>query len=53
MAAPADAAPAAEAGVFKVNAQPSMGGTWALTLDAKVPGEIEPVRGTVTVMVPK
>ncbi len=53
MGAPAKAAPTGEPGVYVVEAQPSMGGKWALTLAAKVQGETETVRGTVVVPVTK
>ena len=53
MTAPAKAAPAADPGVYVVETQPSVGGNWALSLLAKVQGEPETVRGTVTVPVPK
>jgi hypothetical protein len=51
--APAKASATGEPGVYQVEAQPSMGGKWALTLSAKVQGEAETVRGTVVVPVPK
>jgi len=53
MAAPAKTSATGEPGVYQVEAQPSMGGKWALTLSAKVQGEAETVRGTVVVPVPK
>jgi YtkA-like len=53
MAAPAKTSATAEPGIYQVEAQPSMGGKWALTLSAKVQGEAETVRGTVVVPVPK
>ena len=42
---------AGEGGVYEV--EPSMAGNWALALAAKVQGEPETVRGTVTFAVPK
>jgi hypothetical protein len=53
MTAPVKAASPAEPGVYQFEAQPSMAGNWALTLSAKVQGEMETVKGTVTVAVPK
>jgi hypothetical protein len=44
---------AGEAGVYEVQVEPSMAGNWALALAAKVQGEPETVRGTVTLAVPK
>jgi hypothetical protein len=53
MTAPVKAMPPAEAGVYQFEAAPEMAGKWGLTLAARVQGEAEPVRGTVTVAVPK
>jgi hypothetical protein len=53
MTAPVKAASASEPGVYQFEAQPSMAGNWGLTLSAKVQGETETVKGTVTVPVPK
>ena len=53
MGAPVKALPPTEPGVYAFEAQPSMPGNWGLTLSARVPGETQPVRGTVTVPVPK
>ncbi|HEX9461999.1 MAG TPA: FixH family protein [Alphaproteobacteria bacterium] len=47
------ALPATEPGVYRFEAQPSMPGNWGLTLSARVQGEPQAVRGTVTVPVPK
>jgi hypothetical protein len=44
---------AGEGGVYEVQVEPSMAGNWALALAAKVQGEPETVRGTVTLAVPK
>jgi hypothetical protein len=53
MAAPAKAVPSTDPGVYAIEVRPSMEGRWALTLAAKVQGEPETVRGTVTLTVPK
>ena len=54
MTAPAKAVPdATEPGVYAFQIEPSMAGRWALTLAAKVQGEAETVRGSVTFPVPK
>ena len=53
MNAPIKLLPAAEPGIYQFEAQPSMGGKWALTLAAKVQGEAETVKGTVTLDIPK
>ena len=53
MDAPIKALPASEAGIYQFQAEPPMGGKWALTLSAKVQGEAETVKGTITVDVPK
>lgn len=53
MAAPAKATATGEPGIYRVEAQPSMGGNWALTLTAKIQGEAENVHGSVTIAVPK
>ena len=47
MTAPVKAMPA-KAGVYSFEVEPSMTGTWALLLTAKVQGEPETVRGTIT-----
>jgi hypothetical protein len=39
----------ADPGVYRFEIQPGMAGSWALTLAAKVQGEPETVRGSVTV----
>jgi hypothetical protein len=39
----------AEPGVYRFEIRPGMAGSWALTLAAKVQGEPETVRGSVTV----
>ena len=53
MTAPAKGAASSEPGIYQVETQPAMEGNWALTLAAKVQGEPDTVRGTVTVVVPK
>jgi len=45
--------PPSEPGVYAFEVQPSMPGNWGLTLSARVQGETQTVRGTVTVPVPK
>jgi hypothetical protein len=45
--------PAKEAGLYQIEAEPSMAGKWGLTLAAKVPGEPEAVQGTVTIPIAK
>jgi len=52
MAAPARATATADPGIYQIDAEPSMPGKWALTFAAKVQGEPETVRGTVTITVP-
>jgi hypothetical protein len=42
-----------EAGVYRFEIEPGMGGNWMLTLAAKVQGEAETVRGGVTVKLAK
>lgn len=53
MTAPVKALPAGEPGVYSFAAQPSAAGNWGLTLSAKVQGEPQTVKGTVTVPVAK
>ncbi|HJU15802.1 MAG TPA: FixH family protein [Stellaceae bacterium] len=53
MTAPAQASTGSEPGLYRIEAQPSAAGHWALILAAKVPGEPETVRGTVTVAIAK
>jgi hypothetical protein len=53
MTAPVQAVPAKEAGIYQFEIQPGMAGKWMLTLAAKVQGEAETVRGSVTVELPK
>ena len=54
MTAPIKAVPAAgEPGVYTFQVEPSMAGNWAITLAAKVQGEPETVRGTLTLPVSK
>jgi len=40
-------------GVFRFEARPTMAGDWGLSLSAKVPGESEPITGTITIPVTK
>lgn len=47
MTAPIKAMPPAKGGVYRLEVEPGMAGTWALTLAAKVQGEAETVRGTL------
>ncbi len=49
MTAPVKALGEAEPGVYRFEIEPGMAGKHALTISAKVQGEIETVRGTVTV----
>ncbi len=53
MTAPVKALPLTDPEVFQFEAQPTMAGNWGLTLSAKVPGESEPITGTVTIPVAK
>src|SRR5579883_1635767 len=43
------AQPSNEPGLYRFKAEPTMAGSWALKLMAKVPGESETVEGTVIV----
>jgi hypothetical protein len=53
MTAPAKITASTEPGVYDVEARPSAAGEWGLTLAAKVQGEAQTVKGTVTITVPK
>ena len=53
MTAPVQAVTAKEPGIYRFEIQPGMAGKWMLTLAAKVQGEVETVRGSVTVELPK
>ncbi|MBI3514893.1 MAG: FixH family protein [Proteobacteria bacterium] len=53
MTAPMRALGESEPGVYRFEVQPGMAGPWALTLAAKVQGEVETVRGTVTIVLAK
>ena len=53
MTAPVQAVTPKEPGVYLFEIQPDMAGKWMLTLAAKVQGEAETVRGSVTVELPK
>ena len=49
MGAPVKAMPESEPGVYPFEIMPGMAGNWALSLAAKVQGETDTVRGSVTV----
>jgi hypothetical protein len=49
MEAKLTAQPSAQPGLYRFKAEPTMAGSWALKLMAKVPGESETVEGTVLV----
>lgn len=53
MTAPTKMLPEAPPGVYRVEVQPDMAGGWAITIAAKVQGESETVRGSVTVNLTK
>ena len=54
MTAPAKALPeASEPGVYEFQIEPSMAGQWALSIAAKVQGETETVRGSITITTSK
>ena len=53
MTAPVKALPPKEPGVYSFEVEPGMAGNWMLTLAAKVQGEAETVRGSVTVKLAK
>jgi hypothetical protein len=53
MTAPIKALPGKEPGVYLFEVEPGMAGGWMLTLAAKVQGEAETVRGSVTVKLAK
>jgi hypothetical protein len=53
MTAPVKALPAKEPGIYLFEVEPGMAGGWMLTLAAKVQGETETVRGSVTVKLAK
>ena len=53
MTAPVKALPPKEPGVYLFEVEPGMSGGWMLTLAAKVQGETETVRGSVTVKLAK
>src|SRR5947207_13196413 len=53
MTAPVKALPPKEPGVYLFEVEPGMAGGWMLTLAAKVQGETETVRGSVTVKLAK
>ena len=48
MTAPIKAMPPAQGGVYRFEIEPGMAGAWGITLAAKVQGERETVRGSVT-----
>jgi hypothetical protein len=49
MEAKLTAQPSAQPGLYRFKAEPTMAGSWALKLMAKVPGESETVEGTVII----
>ncbi|MBP6014271.1 MAG: FixH family protein [Alphaproteobacteria bacterium] len=51
MAAPVESQGSPEPGVYRFKVAPTMGGRWALTLNAKVQGIAETITGTVVVTV--
>ena len=53
MTAPAKVLPEASPGVYRVEVQPDMAGSWAITVAARVQGETETVRGSVTAKLTK
>jgi hypothetical protein len=53
MTAPIRALGENEPGIYRFEVEPGMAGPWALSLAAKVQGEAETVRGTVTVQLAK
>lgn len=53
MTAPVQALPPKEPGIYPLEIHPGMPGKWMLTLAAKVQGEVETVRGSVTVELAK
>jgi hypothetical protein len=53
MTAPVKALPSKDPGVYLFEIEPGMAGSWMLTLAAKVQGEAETVRGSVTVKLAK
>lgn len=48
MTAPAKALKPGKDGIYRVEVEPGMAGTWAIALAAKVQGEAETVRGSLT-----
>ena len=48
MTAPIKAVSPAQGGVYRFEVEPGMAGAWAVTLAAKVQGEAETIRGSVT-----
>ena len=53
MTAPIKPLPVTDPGIYQFEGQPSMAGNWAVELAAKVQGEVETVRGSVNIAVPK
>lgn len=45
--------PEKEPGIYPIEIEPGMAGSWALTLAAKVQGEMETAKGTLTVKLEK
>ena len=48
MAAPAKLLPETTPGIYRIEVAPDMAGNWAISVAAKVQGEAETVRGSVT-----
>ena len=53
MTAPVKPLPPKEPGIYRFEIEPGMAGGWMLSLAAKVQGETETVKGTVTVKLAK
>lgn len=53
MTAPVKTVPSTDPAVYQFEVQPSTPGNWAIEILAKIQGEAETVRGSVTVPVPK
>jgi hypothetical protein len=53
MTAPIKVLAPPQGGIYRVEIEPAMAGTWAITLAAKVQGEAETVRGSVSAALAK
>ena len=53
MTAPAKVLPETTPGVYRIEVQPDMAGNWAISVAAKVQGETETVRGSITAKLTK